>query len=149
MTTYSDAINNMYGTFKTAWDNGASPIIGYVPDVEYDEPDEEDRAPLDKAFARLAVRNLNEGLVAMGNCGNDTKLYETVGVLVVQVFVPKKDNNGVVTGRALAVLVRDAYRAAGVNGEVWFKNATIREQTPGKRWRQFNVNVEYDFTETT
>jgi hypothetical protein len=105
MTTYSAAIDSMYGTFKTAWDNGASPIIGYVPDVEYDEPDEEDRAPLDKAFARLAVRNLNEGLLAMGNCEGNTKL--------------------------------------------WFKNATIREQTPGKRWRQFNVNVEYDFTETT
>lgn len=147
MTTYSEAIDNMYGTFKTAWDSGSSPIIGYVPAVEYDEPDEDEHAPLDKAFARLTVRNLNEGLVAIGNCGNDTKLYETTGVLVVQVFVPKADNNGVVTGRALAVLIRDAYRAAGVNGEVWFKNATIREQTPGKRWRQFNVNVEYDFTE--
>lgn len=149
MTTYSDAIDAMYGTFKAVWDKGASSIIGYTPGVEYDEPDAGARAPLDKAFARLAVRNLNEGLIAMGNCEGDTKLYNTVGVLIVQVFVPKKDNNGVVTGRALAVLVRDAYRAAGVNGEVWFKNATIREQAPDERWRQFNINVEYDFTETT
>jgi len=149
MTTYSAAIDSMYGTFKTAWDSGASPIIGYVPDVEYDEPDAEDRAPLDRAFARLSVRNATEGLLAFGGDANNERLYATSGVLIVQVFVPKKDNGGVTKGRALAVLVRDAYRAIAASDDVWFKNATIFEQTPDSRWRQFNINVEYDFTETT
>lgn len=149
MTTYDTAIDTMYGVFKAAWDTGASPIMGYLPDVEYDEPDEEGHAPIKQAFARLSVRNVAEGQLAMGNCEGHTKLYETLGLLIIQVFVPKSDNTGVVRGRALAVLVRDAYRTAGVGGEVWFKNATIREQPPGKRWRQFNINVEYDFTETT
>lgn len=150
MTTYESAIDTMYGVFKTAWDIGASPIIGYVPVVEYDEPAKGNYDSLTAAFARLTVRNVLEGQLTLGTPdGPGTHEYGTAGLLIIQVFVPKDDNEGIVLGRRLAVLVRNAYRTAGVNGEVWFKNATVVEQPPDDRWRQFNVNVEYDYTETT
>ena len=147
MTTYTEAIDIMYGIFKAAWDNGAARIIGYAPDVEYDSPDDGERASIDKAFARVSVRNVNEGLIALGSDAIGERLYETSGVLIAQIFVPKKDNAGVVKGRALAGLVRDAYRAAA-NQDVWFVSATILEQPPDSRWRQFHVRVEYEFTES-
>jgi hypothetical protein len=148
MTTYENAIDIMYGVFKTAWDSGASPIIGYVPNAYYDEPATGDHDSLGVAFARLTVRNVAEGQITLGSPdGPGTHEYGTIGLLIAQIFVPKSDTSGVTSGRRLAKLVRDAYRVAG--GEVWFKDVTVREQPPGDRWRQFNVNVEYDFTETT
>lgn len=149
MTTYSGAIDTMYGVFKTSWDSGASPIIGYTPGVDYDDEDNGQLAKLDQAFARVTLRNLSEGQIGMGEAGGGAKLHETLGVLIMQVFVPRKDNQGATTARALAVLVRDAFREAGAGGDVWFKNATILEQPLSIRWRQININVEYDFTETT
>lgn len=149
MTTYDAAIDTMYSVFKNEWDANAATIVGYTPIVSYDEPDSSEREPLDAVFARLTVRNVNDTQIGMGACGGDTKLYETSGLLVVQIFIPKQLNTGVTQGRALATMVKNAYRRRVVDDSVVFRNAILRELTPDTRWRQINVNVEYEFTEVT
>lgn len=149
MTTYEEAIDLMYGAFKTAWDAEASGIIGYTPEVEYEGVRDNRHAKGGKAFARLSVRNVIERQATLGSPGGAGKHeYETIGLMVVQLFLPKSDNTAMVSGRRLAQLVRNTYRSVSAGGEVWFRDATIREQPPGNRWYQINVTIEYNFMET-
>lgn len=148
MPSYSKAIDLIYGRFKAAWDADAGAIAGYVPKVEYDNPSTANYASLDTIFARLTVRNTFEGLIGFGELGGAKRLYETNGLLVIQIFVPKTDNSGTQVGRRLAEMARDAYRVAGYDSDLWYRDAAVFEQPPDERWKQFNVNVDYDYTDT-
>lgn len=149
MTTYAEAIDFMYGEVKNVVDNQASPILGYLPSIEYDEPAEADHASLELAFMRVSVRNVvDQQLTLSAEDSNGGHVYETIGFLAVQVFIPKTDTEGTQHGRNLCSLVQKRFREAGANNDVWFKNVTINELSPDERWRRFNVISEYNFTET-
>lgn len=148
MATYEEAIDLMYATFKTAWDAGTTAIVGYIPEVQYEGVRSDKHEPQGKAWARLSVRNAVEGQATLGTPQIGKHEYETVGTLTIQLFFPKADNTAMVTGRRLAQLVRNAYRSISSGDEVWYRDATIREQPPGNRWYQINVTVTYTFMET-
>ena len=149
MTTYEEAIDVMYVVFKAAWDSGASLIVGYTPAVLYDEPSSDGHDSLDKIFARVTVRNALEDQSSLGSPdGPGQHKYTSEGILIIQIFVPKSDDEGVTLGRRLGMLVRDAFRTAGTAGEVEFTGVTLREQPPREGWRYFNVNADYTFMET-
>lgn len=150
MTTYENAIDLMYGLFKTAFDAGAGAIVGGpVPYVQYEGITPSKPAPNNKIWARLFVRNVNESQATLGSPDGPGKHeYESVGFLTVQLFLPKDDNGAIVRGRRLAQLVRNAYRSVSANGEVWFRDATIRERPPEERWYVIDISVTYEFMET-
>ena len=146
MATYEEAIDLMYGTFKTAWDAGAAAIAGYVPEVQYEGVRSDKHAPNNKIWARLSVRNAIEDQSAMGTPQIGKHVYTSVGTLIIELYLPKNDNNALVVGRRLAQLVQNAYRSVSSGAEVWYREVTIREQPPEERWYRVDVNGIYTFT---
>lgn len=76
-------------------------------------------------------------------------VFETSGLVYVQVFAPISARDAFYFGGLLAEKARDIFRRAGTPSGVWFRNARInelpfRENDTEYRW---NVVVEYEFDE--
>ena len=147
MTTYEQAINDMFGLFLTAWSAGSTAIAGYIPPVRWpgvEVPTAPDRS---KYWARISQKTSFETQSTLRN-GDNGQRYTTRGTLYVQVFAPIATVGALANGRKLAELARNAYRGKhSVNG-VWFRNAKIVEMPTEADWYALTVQVDYIYDET-
>ena len=147
MTTYEQALADMFGLFNTAWTAGTTAIVGYVPPVRWpgiEQPTAPDRS---KFWARVSQKTSNETQSTLRN-GDNGQRYTNRGTLYVQIFCPVSLSGSLKNGRKLAELARDAYRGKhSVNG-VWFRNARILEMPTEQDWFALTVQVDYIYDET-
>lgn len=151
MTTYSEAIDLMYATFKNAWDTNSITIVGYLPNVEYEgvpQDDDGTHADTNKYWARLSVRNVTEDQATLGSPEVGKHEYETVGIITIELYGPKQDNTAITKLRKLGEFVRNAYRSVASGGEVCYREVTLRERGGESRWRRVDVTAVYTFMET-
>lgn len=144
MNNYLTSIDNVFGPFWNAWQSGSAGIVGYIPSVHWNGVEEmaiHDRA---KFWARASQKVLGSKQAAF--TGDNKKRLTTDGILSVQVFCPFSATKAASLGRALAVLVRNAYTGIE-SGGVWFRHPKIVERPPDKDWFQLVVSIEYSFDE--
>jgi hypothetical protein len=146
MTTYEEAVDQIFGIFKTAWDAGASAIVGYTPEVLYPGVEEPKTMPKDKYWSRISQQTADEPQTGMRN-GENGQRYTTSGLVFVQIFCPKSESLGLTNGRLLANLARNSYRGNATDCKVWFRNARIVELDPEENWYRLNVVAEYEYDE--
>jgi hypothetical protein len=148
MATYEEAIDLIYGRFRTAWNAQATAIAGYLPEVKYEGVEDDKNASQSKIWSRVSTRGVIGRQATLGTPQVGKHEYETVGLVTVQIFLPKKDATAITKGRRLAQVAQNAYRSIAAGDEVWFRDATIKEQPPETSWYQINVTAEYNFMET-
>lgn len=142
-----DAIQTL---FLDAWNANAATVAGTdaPPPVYWDnmESAADEPPPRGEPWARVSVQhNLGEQST-MGAPGG--RNFERYGLVMIQVFVPR--GTGLVISDALCKIARDAFEGARTpDGEVWFRNATVREVGAGRDtlWFQTNVSAEFNYTE--
>ena len=147
-TTYTAAVDTMFALFKAAWDAETTAIVGYVPEVRWQNVPEKTKPDPDKFWARVSQQPVTSRQSSLSNCvgSPQQRRYESSGVLFVQLFFPKSDDEAADKGRRLAVLARAAYRGKTVGG-IEFKNVRINELSPQESWFRANVVAEYEFDE--
>ena len=143
MTTHVEAVDAMYGIFNSVWGSGASPIVGYLPIVEFDDVPIDSLDSLTDVFARVTSTDTAGRQITMGQGAE----RETLGIMIIRVFTPKHVSY-VGIGRQLGQLVQKAFTAAGASGPVIYKNVYVSTPSPDDRWRQFVVFVDYEYTQT-
>lgn len=74
-------------------------------------------------------------------CSGGTKQYETVGLLVLQVFSPKSDQTALRIAKMIASSVRDAYCRPSPSGEVWFRDQKVSPVSGSETKNQVNVVI--------
>ncbi len=148
MTTHSEALTLVYGRVKSAIEAQAAAAIGYVPTIEYEGVEPNKHAKKTDVWLRCSTRGIVGRQMTLGTPAPGKHDYESVNMLFVQVFAPKKDGAAIVKLRKIAQIVQSAYRSIAAGDEVWFRDATIREQPPEPDWYQANVTVEYNYVET-
>lgn len=148
MTTYSEAVDLMLSRVQDAANAKAQDILGYEPELEVEgvrdtTPNERQK----KVWYRAVVRNALEEQSTLGTDDSlaNTVEYESTGILIIQVYMPRSKNTDLPKGRLLAEEIRNAFRRAST--DIWYKNATLKENRPEKRWNSITVTVEYNFTE--
>lgn len=134
------AIDSMFGQFLTAWKAGSAAIVGYVPEVRYQGRIQQALPDASKYWCRLSEQTVLENRKAIGNV-----LFESSGLIYVQIFAPQSLPDGFQKARALANLARDAFRAQ--NPLVRFINARATEVPSEDGFHRFNTVTEYDYTE--
>ena len=150
MNAYQENIDKMYAVFHEAWKGSTRITRDYIdkvtdaPPVEYDNAEPLDLQKGEKPFARVVHRPATARRISVGG---EKKMYESTGLVIIQVFVPYELIGGVTMGRALAKLVQSAYRGVADKGGLWYREITIFERPPEPRWREFTIHVEYNFTE--
>lgn len=134
------AIDAMFAQFNAAWQAGTAAVVGYVPEIRWQGREKETPPPGDKYWARVSNQTVGEGNAAIGN-----SLFESYGLVFVQVFAPKSEADANEKGRALAVLARNVFRAQ--NPLVCFRHARVQELEPEAAFIRFNAVTEYEFYE--
>lgn len=146
MPSYSEAYDTIARIVRTAWLSSAPGVVGYAPALLYDGVDA--RPPLGEYWARLTVRTslaTGESVGRSGAAGG--RLYRCDGVLSVQIFAPAAHDDAVTKLRALAPIIRSAFRLPSNNADVHFADATVREQPPEDRWKRIDVSATYTYWE--
>lgn len=146
MTTYEDAIDEMFSIIRLAFNSNAGAIVGYIPDIRWPGIKEEGTPDASKFWARVSQQTvIEEQTTLRGNAGE--KRYTASGLIFVQLFCPFSDVAGYPKGRKLAKMARNAFREAPSSGKVWFRNARINELASEDGAYRFNVVTEYEYDE--
>lgn len=136
MTTIQQAIDEMFGVFKTSWDTVGYPVA--YPDKFFEIP--ADRTP----WARINIQHVIGGQTTLSNSvGN--RNFEREGFISIQIFTPV--GNGLQLNYTLANMLLNAYEKANSNYGVWYKNARIQEAGRDGDWQQSNVLIDFCYTE--
>lgn len=145
MTTYEEAIDEIFEIFKVAWDANSAAIVGYVPEIRWQGVEEPNSPDYSKFWCRVSQQTVIEQQSGFRN--GECKPYTTEGLVFIQIFCPKSDSESMTKGRKLAIVGRDAFRGNSTSGKVWFKNARVNELPAEIQWIRLNVVAEYEYDE--
>ncbi len=144
---YTTAVDEIYGTFKTAWDANAGAFSGgVVPEVRYDGIGEQGPPDGEAAYARIAIRHSGSEQATLG--GSGTRRYTHRGIIGVQLFYPLKSGGGPAGNSGeLAKVARAAFEGTETENHVWFRNAVIIEVGADGAYYHHNVFAEFEYDE--
>ena len=132
--TYKQAVDDILGLFKTAWDTTS--YIAIYPNVGGEVP-----SNVENPWARATVQHIDGGQASLSG-GLGTQRWERSGIFTVQIFVPSGE--GLSEAHILGKLITDIFEGVSTTNGVWFKNVRINEIGPDGEW--YNLNVLIDFT---
>ena len=146
--TYTQAIDEMYGMFLTAWNADASNYTtgAYTPEVRYEGVENPNELDYSKHWCRLSDRPVIDTQASFRN-GDQGQCYDVEGLLFIQLFAPKSDSQAWRQCEQLAELVKNTFRGHSTSGKVWFRNTRIQKLNPENDWYRINVVSEYRFFE--
>lgn len=145
-TTSEQAFNDSMSLFKSAWDAGAESgsIAVLWPNVR-GEIDTTRQAPTDaaKSWARISQQTITSTQRGIGSDGKH--LFETSGLITVEIRVPTSQGSGL--AYRLAKVALDAYRSqTSVNG-VRYGDCKPREVGNDGPWFRVDALMEFEFDE--
>lgn len=146
MTSYRQALDDIFGLFRETWDNGSEAIVGYKPDIQWYGVEEEATHDRDKFWVRPSFKMLGSTQSSFRGEGNKQR-FRVKGIFSAQIFCPFSHQRSITVGRDLAVLVRNAYPSKETANGVWFRNPRILEGRVDKDWIPLIVTVEVEFYE--
>lgn len=137
MTTVLEAIDDIYGRFKAAWDTTGLPCV-------YDNtpPDTALQAALDSGTTSWARTNIKHNTrTQLTLAGIDNARFESRGILIVEIYALSGD--GLVSAYTLANTVLEAFEGVSTPNGVWFRNTRINEVGPDGVYFHTNVVTEF------
>lgn len=147
--TYHEATDQIYLVLTTIVTSGATAILGYVPVIYWPGDKPPETAEGNVFWIRVSRQNITEDQATLSSdvaqVGVGKQRFETLGILVVQIFCPQSTLNAYDLGSQMAVLIRNAYRKATTEGGCWFTNCRVRELPPEDVFHRFNVLVNYRY----
>jgi hypothetical protein len=142
--TVQEAVDEILERFNSVWDDTGHPVVWQdVPITSalqkmIDGADGVELTP----YARVTVRSNRRRQVTIGQQGN--RKFEGNGVLFVEIFTPTGD--GLVTTRALATLVSDAFETPNLSSHhVWYQEVRTQENGSEGLWSRITVTAEWTY----
>jgi hypothetical protein len=141
-STYSDAIDNMFGMVQAIWNQAAS-IVGYTPILRWPGEEIAAKPPVDQIWSRVSTQIVTDEQTAFAN-NNGVRLYHAKGLLFIQLFCPRT-NADLNIGRQFAQFIREGFRKESPDGNIWFTNQRILELPPTDTNYPINVVVTFEY----
>ena len=133
--TPNDALDEMLGVFKAAWDT-----TGYTAAYS----DQAGKPPTTEVpWARVTVRHDQGAQSSLAN-GIGAKKYTHGGTIFAELYEPMGDGGG--QGLIHARLVLNAYRQA--RGAVWYRNHRFRETEPEGAFTRFLCAIDFVYDDS-
>lgn len=140
-----DAVNDEINLFfYNAWKLNTPAIVGYIPEVRWQNVQYVGIPDSTKFWARLTK---NTVLEAQHTLSPGFKKWTAQGLIFVQLFCPKSVSLSFELGQQLAVVARDAFRGKSTDGCIWFRNSTITELDAEELYYRLNVVSEFTYDE--
>lgn len=142
-----EAMDEINDVVFTAWTANIAAIVGSSSSELRFESFEKGAVP-DRKFTAIVLQQIvTQDLASFSdeNTLTSKRRYETKGLVFGQVFAPKSIKNAYKTGLKVGGLIRDAFRAWGSQGDVWFQNARVTKVTDDLESYRFNVIADYSY----
>jgi hypothetical protein len=134
MIEYVAAEDEIFGVLNVAWLAAANGATLVFPGLLQVEP------PIDEIYAECSFAIVKESQASLAQ-QNGKSIYETTGLLAVQVYAPKADSSSMRTAKEIASAVRDAFRKPSPSGEIWFRDQKVSPVGGNTTKNQINVVV--------
>lgn len=146
-TSPIDARDEMLSFFNTAWT--ALDLVDTL-EVETRWQGKEKGGIPEGYYVRVSKtsdKSDSGGFLENGN-GQSPQVFDTYGLVFVQVFAPMSGADSFRNGELLAIAARDIFRANETASGAWFRKAHYKELDNDGKFYRWNVTVEYEFSET-
>lgn len=143
--TYQATIDELFTSVKAVFD-ASTPIIGYVPEVRWPGTPKGPKPDRTKYWARVSQQLVTEGQASLANV-NSKKIFESIGLLYIQLFCPRNIAGSLQKGQNLAVALRDAFCQQSTSFDLWYRNAKVVELPETADNYPINIVVEFHFKE--
>lgn len=150
-TNYTDARDKIYGRVKAAIDGPVAALFGYKAETRWPFTAEPNKPDASKIWFRVSSQIVEEGQSTLSTCEGapGQKRYETVGVLIIEMYMPKAVRDSGVKGTKAAAIIRDAFRNAPSGEEgIFYYRARINDGiAPEELFYRLNVVTEFEYDE--
>lgn len=137
--TPEQAVDAIYGRLKEEWalhqESAPVPIVW----DDMPAPEQAKATP----WVRAKASHASGGQLTFGEAGS--RRFGREGTVMVQVFAPAT-GFGVTTAGRLAKIALDAFEGKSA-GEVWFRNARLRDLPAEGPWARVNVLADFAYDE--
>jgi len=149
MLTFKQATDEMKALFLAAWNAETAAIVTYVPEIRWQGVEKKALPDGSKYWVRFSKQTVTEEQSTLSNCEGlpGQKVYTASGLIFIQLFCPKSEENAQDLGGKLAAVARNAFRGKTTPGKVWFRNVRINELSPEDLYVRFNVVAEFEYDE--
>lgn len=136
--SYDEAVKELSAFARTQWGiaSPGSPLA--YEGIDFTPPQD------GSTYARLKISH-NVGTRA--SLGGANVLFRRGGTMYLQVFTPIGEKAA--AARQIGDVLVEAMEDAGHVGNIWFRDARLREVGPDKVWFQINVLVDFQYDRTT
>lgn len=144
MIGYQAAIDEMFGIVKATLvdDTGIQTLLGYTMDVRWPMDALPNKPDITRLWAKVSKQTVTDKQACLTNV-NGVRVFETRGLLYVQLFCPRDQPAALTQGNVAASNMQAAFRKQSPSGEIWFYDQAIRElpETP----ENYPINVVTSF----
>lgn len=142
MTTDIEALDEIFDTFLSYWNDGIGSILSYSPQIYWPKNELQTDPDTTKHWLRVSNNIFDQRQTTL----QTPKCYTTIGFIVIEFYFSKAT---LVSGddKKMAVLARDAFRNPS-SSNVWYRNSRIVEVDPEEIWYRNNVISDYTYYET-
>lgn len=149
MIEFDEVADEINALFLEAWTQGSPAIVGSVPEIRWQGVQERDIPEPSKFWCRVSRQTVTEEQATLSTCEGrpGQKKYTASGLVFVQIFCPKSNQQAFELGQKLAKVARNAFRGKSTPGGIWFRNVRINELSPEELYERLNVVAEFEYDE--
>lgn len=147
MPTMTEARDEVFALFKTAWGAGALyPLVsGTVPEIRYTGTVQPAKPAPDACWCRISMVHMGGSQLTFGKVGS--RRFERRGTIYVQIFVPTKGGQGLSASESLATVARGAFEGKSTASGVWFRDVHVEDLGIDDSWEATNVLAAFSYDE--
>lgn len=146
---YVEAKDEAYSVFFEALKVASPGIIGYVPEVRWDDLEEPSKPEIDKYHIRTNFEEIVSPQSAFVQCldANAKRLYASEGIATFVINAPSSPPDSKRNSELLGKELRKAFRAPRMNSDLWFRNPKLSSSYKMDHFLRTMLIVEYYHTE--
>lgn len=146
------ARKEVFALIAAGWAAGSPAIVNasQAPEMRYQGVEKGDLPGANQFWARASTQlaTSRQAAFALVGQGATIPVYETTGVVAVQIFAPMSAVASYAKGELLAELAQCMFMASETPSGVWFRNPRINELPPDGTWYRWNVLTDFQFNQT-
>lgn len=145
------ARKEVFALIAARWAAGASTIVAplQAPELRFQGVEKAGVPGATKYWARASTQlaTTRQAAFAMNGPGQSSPVYDTAGVVFVQIFAPMSVLDSYAKGELLAELAQCMFMATETASGVWFRNPRINELPNDGTWYRWNALADFQFNQ--
>lgn len=142
--TYAQARDAIFGAVHTAWSSNSEAIFGGAREMRFQDVEKLEPPAQHLAWGHCAMHVTVTKQAGLR--GGSKRRYTTLGVVAVDIFVPRHSSRAALSALAMGDKIRRALEGSRSDG-VWYRNATATSSGNTESFVVVRVMADFEYTE--